>query len=30
LLVRIEAIMRRYGDGDLRVHVAYHPSPSAR
>ncbi|MGB9633713.1 MAG: response regulator transcription factor [Chloroflexaceae bacterium] len=25
LLARIEAIMRRYGDGDLHVHVAYHP-----
>lgn len=24
LLARIEAIMRRYGDDDLRVHVAYH------
>ncbi len=24
-VLQIEAIMRRYGDDDLRVHVAYHP-----
>lgn len=25
LLARIEAVMRRYGDDDLRIHTAYHP-----
>ncbi|MCX7792717.1 MAG: response regulator transcription factor [Chloroflexaceae bacterium] len=25
LLARIEAVMRRYGDEDLRIHTAYHP-----
>jgi DNA-binding response OmpR family regulator len=25
LLARIEAVMRRYGDSDLRIHTTYHP-----